>query len=185
MREKNISLLDLFLTFAKVGVMTFGGGYAMLPVIEKELIDKKQWMTRQDLMNFFAVSQVTPGVIAVNTASLLGYQKHRVLGALAATLGIITPSIIIITVIALFLKQYMSAELTERIFSSIRICVAALIVNALLPFFKKGIVSVFTGFLFAFSLAVYFCFKISPALLVVFCAITAIIYNAIKRKTAK
>lgn len=185
MQDKNVSLLDLFWTFAKVGAMTFGGGYAMLPVIEKELIDKKQWMTRQDLMDFFAVSQVTPGVIAVNTASLLGYQKRRILGALSATLGIITPSIIIITIIALFLTKYISSGITEKLFASIRICVAALIVNALLPFFKKGIVSIFTGFLFAFSLAVYFYFKISPALLVIFCAIAAIIYNSIKRKTAK
>lgn len=185
MYDKNISLLNLFLTFAKVGAMTFGGGYAMLPVIEKELIDKKKWMTRQDLMDFFAVSQVTPGVIAVNTASLLGYQKRRILGAVSATLGIIAPSVIIITLIALFLTKYLSAEVTDRLFNSIRICVAALIVHALFPFFKKGIINVFTAALFAFSLIIYFAFRISPALLVVFCALAAIFENALKRKTEK
>ena len=185
MYDKNISLLNLFLTFAKIGAMTFGGGYAMLPVIEKELIDKKKWMTRQDLMDFFAVSQVTPGVIAVNTASLLGYQKRRILGSVFATLGIIAPSVIIITAIALLLTKYISAEVTDRLFYSIRICVAALIVHALFPFFKKGIINLFTAALFAFSLIIYFAFRVSPALLVIFCALAAIIENSIKRKKAE
>ena len=129
MYDKNISLLNLFLTFAKIGAMTFGGGYAMLPVIEKELIDKKKWMTRQDLMDFFAVSQVTPGVIAVNTASLLGYQKRRILGSVFATLGIIAPSVIIITAIALFLTKYIKAELNLQINFTNKFCNIILICN--------------------------------------------------------
>lgn len=176
MKEK-ISIPDLFLTFAKIGVLTFGGGYAMLPIIERELIDKRKWISRQDLMDYFALSQVTPGVIAVNTASLLGYQKRKTFGALAATLGVITPSIIIITLIALFLKQYMDAELTARLFAAIRICVAALIVNALIPFFKKGIVNLFTFIIFLCCLVIYFFFKISPAVLIVLSALAAIIHN--------
>ena len=157
----------------------------MLPIIEKELIDKKKWMTQRDLMDFFAVSQVTPGVIAVNTASLLGYQKRRIPGALFATLGIITPSVIIITLAALFLTKYLSAEVTDRLFNSIRICVAALIVHALFPFFKRGIINVFTAALFVFSLIIYFAFRVSPALLVLFCALAAITEDVIKRKRAK
>ena len=75
--KENISLPDLFLAFAKIGVITFGGGYAMLPIIERELIEKRKWISRQDLMDYFALSQLTPGVIAVNTASLLGYQNAK------------------------------------------------------------------------------------------------------------
>lgn len=177
--KEQISLADLFFTFAKIGAVTFGGGYAMLPIIERELIDRRKWITRQDLMDYFALSQVTPGVIAVNTASLLGYQKRKITGALAATLGVIAPSIIIITLIALFLKQYMDAEVTERLFAAIRICVAALIVNALIPFFKKGIINLFTALIFVFCLVIYFMFKISPAVLVIVSALAAIFQKII------
>ena len=177
--KEQISLSDLFLTFAKIGAVTFGGGYAMLPIIERELIDRRKWITRQDLMDYFALSQVTPGVIAVNTASLLGYQKRKITGALAATLGVIAPSIIIITLIALFLKQYMGAELTARLFAAIRICVAALIVNALIPFFKKGITNLFTLLIFICCLVIYFIFKISPAFLVIVSALAAILQKII------
>jgi len=183
--KENISLCDLFLTFAKIGVITFGGGYAMLPIIERELIDKRSWISRQDLMDYFALSQVTPGVIAVNTASLLGYQKRKTLGALAATLGVITPSIIIITLIALFLKQYMDAQTTARIFAAIRICVAALIVNALIPFFKKGIINLFTFIIFVCCLVIYFIFKISPAVLVIVSALAAILQKIILQRRAQ
>ncbi len=182
MQEQRISLSELFLTFSKIGAMTFGGGYAMLPIIERELIDKKKWLTQQDLMDFFALSQVTPGVIAVNTASLLGYQKRGALGSIAATLGVIAPSIVIITLIALFLKQYMCAEITERLFAAIRICVGALIINALIPIFKKGIINIFTFLLFAISLIIYFTFRISPVLLVVLCACAALIEAYLKTK---
>lgn len=183
--KENISLPDLFLAFAKIGVITFGGGYAMLPIIERELIEKRKWISRQDLMDYFALSQLTPGVIAVNTASLLGYQKRKTLGALAATLGVITPSIIIITLIALFLKQYMGAELTARLFAAIRICVAALIVNALIPFFKKGIINLFTFIIFICCLVIYFFFKISPAVLVILSALAAIIQKIILQRQAQ
>ena len=186
MQEQKISLGELFLTFFKIGITTFGGGYAMLPIIERELIDKKKWMTQQDLMDYFALSQVTPGVIAVNTASLLGYQKRGALGSIAATLGVIAPSIIIITLIALFLKQYMSEHITERLFTAIRICVGALIINALIPIFKKGIINIFTFALFAISLIIYFVFRVSPVLLVILCACAALIEAYIKfRKEAQ
>ena len=183
--KEQISLSDLFLTFAKIGAVTFGGGYAMLPIIERELIDRRKWITRQDLMDYFALSQVTPGVIAVNTASLLGYQKRKITGALAATLGVIAPSIIIITLIALFLKQYMGAELTARLFAAIRICVAALIVNALIPFFKKGITNLFTLLIFVCCLVIYFMFKISPAVLVIVSALAAILQKFIVLRRQK
>ena len=92
--------IDLFLAFAKIGVMTFGGGYAMLPMLERELIDNRGWTTNEELMDYFAVAQCTPGVIAVNTATFIGYKLYGNLGGIVATLGVVFPSLVIITTIA-------------------------------------------------------------------------------------
>ena len=97
--------LDMFLTFAKVGVMTFGGGYAMLPILEREVVQNKKWATEEELMNYFAVGQCTPGVIAVNTATFIGYKYRGIPGAILATAGVIFPSLVIIIIIAAFLQK--------------------------------------------------------------------------------
>ena len=97
--------LDMFLTFAKVGVMTFGGGYAMLPILEREVVQNKKWATEEELMNYFAVGQCTPGVIAVNTATFIGYKYRGIPGAILATAGVIFPSLVIIIIIAAFLQN--------------------------------------------------------------------------------
>ena len=94
--------LDLFLTFFRIGALTFGGGYAMLPMFKKELVDKHGWCTEDDILDYYAIAQCTPGVIAVNTASFIGFKKKGVLGAICATVGVVAPSIIIITVIIFY-----------------------------------------------------------------------------------
>ena len=93
-------LLELFLTFAKIGVMTFGGGMAMLPILEREVVQNKHWATEEELVDYFAIGQCTPGIIAVNTATFIGEKKRGVLGGIAATLGVVFPSLVIITVLA-------------------------------------------------------------------------------------
>ena len=107
MQDKQISLFELFITFAKISIMTFGGGYAMLPIMKKELIEKRGWMTDKEFMDFFAISQMTPGVIAVNAASLLGYRLRGIGGALIATFGVVTPSVIFIYIIAAGLSVWL------------------------------------------------------------------------------
>ena len=97
---------DLFLTFAKIGGFTFGGGYAMLPIMQKELVEKKDWTTNEELLNYYAVGQCTPGIIAVNVSTFVGYQKKGILGSIFSTLGVVTPSIIIIILIASFLQNF-------------------------------------------------------------------------------
>lgn len=178
--EQKTSLTELYFIFVKMGAMMFGGGYAMLPILEKELIEKRRWITNTQLMDFFAISQTTPGVLAVNTASLIGYKKRKAAGAIIATLGVVTPSVIIITIIACFLKSYMEAEVVTRIFAALRICVCVLIINAMSPFFKQAFSTVFTVSLFTLSLAVYYIFKISPSIIVVSCALIAIAVAKIK-----
>lgn len=131
--------LELFLTFAKVGVMTFGGGYAMLPILQREVVQSKKWATDDELLNYFAVGQCTPGIIAVNTATFIGYKYKGVRGAIVATLGVIFPSLVIITCIAAFLQNFAEIPLVINAFSGIRAVVCALVINAVIKFFKSGV----------------------------------------------
>ena len=119
--------LDLFLTFAKVGVCTFGGGYAMLPILQREVVEKKGWATEEELTDYFAIGQCTPGIIAVNTATFIGHKYRGILGGVLATLGVVFPSLIIITVIAAFLKEFASYPVVAHALAGINAAVVALI----------------------------------------------------------
>ncbi len=148
-------LLEMFITFAKVGVMTFGGGYAMLPILEREVVSTKKWATSEELLNYFAVGQCTPGIIAVNTATFIGYKNKGVPGAVAATAGVIFPSLIIIMLIAAFLQNFAEIEFVQHAFAGVRAVVAALIIQAVVKFFKSGVKDItgFVIFILAFILA--------------------------------
>ena len=113
--------IDLFLVFAKIGVMTFGGGYAMLPMLERELIDNRGWTTNEELMDYFAVAQCTPGVIAVNTATFIGYKLYGNLGGIVATLGVVFPSLVIITPIAGVLTNFADIPAGKHAFACDRV----------------------------------------------------------------
>jgi chromate transporter len=176
MSENIISLGELFVAFIKIGSMTFGGGYSMLPIIERELTQNRRWISISELMDFYSVAQITPGVIAVNVATLVGYKKRGFKGALAATAGLVLPSLIIVILIAAFLNAFMGADIVMRVFAALRICVAALVVNAVLPFFKRGITNLFTLLLFILAFCAFYFLKISPALIVVFCAAAYILF---------
>ena len=127
--------LDLFLTFAKVGVCTFGGGYAMLPILQREIVEKKGWATEDDLTDYYAIGQCTPGVIAVNTATFVGRTQAGAVGGIVATLGVVFPSIVIILLIAAFLQNFAHLPAVTHAFGGIRACVCALILSSL---FKLG-----------------------------------------------
>jgi chromate transporter len=180
MPQEKITLAKLFFTFAKIGAMTFGGGYAMLPMLERELIETRRWTTAGKLLDFYAVAQATPGVIAVNVATLIGWQKRGVKGALAATAGLVAPSFIIIIIIAAFLDILTDSSIVARVFAALRICVAALVVNAVLPFFKRGIINRFTLLLFIISFCAFMFFDLSPAMIVFLCGAAYIAYAAVR-----
>ena len=148
-------LFEMFLTFAKVGVMTFGGGYAMLPMLEREVVGAKKWATSEELLNYFAVGQCTPGIIAVNTATFIGYKNRKIPGAIAATAGVIFPSLIIIMVIAAFLQNFAEITFVQHAFAGVRAVVTALIIQAVVKFFKSGVKDItgFVIFVLAFILA--------------------------------
>ena len=151
--------IDLFLAFAKIGVMTFGGGYAMLPMLERELIDNRGWTTNEELMDYFAVAQCTPGVIAVNTATFIGYKLYGNLGGIVATLGVVSPSLVIITTIAGVLTNFADIPAVKHAFAGVRVCVCVLIFNAVVKLWK-GAMSVFLD--------------VSPVVYVIACAAAGI-----------
>ena len=131
--------LDLFLTFAKVGVMTFGGGYAMLPILQREVVENKHWATDEELMDYYAIGQCTPGVIAVNTSTFIGKKYKGIPGGVAATLGVVFPSLVIITLIAAVLSNFADLPVVQNAFAGIRICVCVFIFNAVVKLWKSAV----------------------------------------------
>ena len=168
-------LFELFLAFARVGVMTFGGGYAMIPILEREIVDRHGWASEEELMDYYAVGQCTPGVIAVNTATFIGYKVAGTIGGIVATLGVVFPSVVIITAIAGILTNFADVPAVKSAFAGIRVCVCVLIFNAVLKLWKKAVVDKVTLILFlcVFLLSVFF--DISPIVFVVFCAAAGIV----------
>lgn len=128
---------DLFWTFSKIGVCTFGGGYAMLPILQREVVEKKGWATEEELTDYFAIGQCTPGVIAVNTATFVGHKYRGVSGGVVATLGLVFPSLIIITLIAAFLSSFADSPLVQHALGGINACVVALIAVSVLKLGKS------------------------------------------------
>lgn len=138
MKNQKLKLLwQLFSSFFKIGLFTFGGGMAMIPFIQKETVEKHHWIEEKDILEILAISESTPGPIAVNTATFIGYQKAGVLGSVAATLGVTLPSFIIISAISLFLKQFMDIEAVKYAFAGIRAGVIALVIKALIKLYKS------------------------------------------------
>ena len=137
-------LLELYWTFVKIGCVTFGGGYAMLPILERELVDKRHWTTMDDLRDYFSIGQCTPGIIALNVSTFIGEKRGGVKGALAATVGFLTGPIVIILIIAMFLTNFAELPLVQHAFAGIRVCVCVLILQAVLRLWKKSVVDPFT-----------------------------------------
>ena len=141
---------DLFLTFAKVGVCTFGGGYAMLPILQREVVEGKGWATDEELTDYFAVGQCTPGIIAVNTATFIGYKYKSYLGGIIATVGLVFPSLVIITAIAAFLSNFAEIPLVQHALAGVNACVVALIASSVLKLGKSTLKN-------GFSVGIFLC----------------------------
>lgn len=160
-------LIDLFLTFARIGGLTFGGGYAMLPIIKKEVVEKRKWATEEEVMDYYAIGQCTPGVIAVNTATFIGYKNKGLIGGIVATLGVIFPSLVIISIISMFISNFADLEIVKHAFAGIRVCVCVLIINAVIKLGKSSIVdtAALLIFLGVFIASVFF--NVSPIIAVI------------------
>ena len=185
------SLLDLYLTFVRIGCVTFGGGYAMLPILERELADKRGWTTLDELQDYFAIGQCTPGIIALNVSTFIGEKKAGVRGAVAATAGFLTGPILIILIIALFLQNFAQIPEVQHAFAGIRVCVCVLILQAVLRLWKKSVVDPFTLGLYLVIFAVHafsgvLPFRIPAAVLVILAGLAGILAAGRKnRRTGK
>lgn len=168
-------LLDLFVAFARVGVMTFGGGYAMIPILEREIVTKRAWASNEELMDYYAVGQCTPGIIAVNTATFVGNKIAGVLGGIVATAGMVFPSLVIICIIAGVLTNFADIPAVKSAFAGIRVCVCVLIFNAVVKLWKGSITDkgALVLCLVVFVLSVFL--DISPVVFVIFCAVAGIV----------
>ena len=174
--------LDLFLTFAKIGGGTFGGGMAMLPILQREIVEKKQWATDEELTDYYAIGQCTPGIIAVNTATFIGYKYKGIWGGICATLGVVFPSLVIISLLAGVIEAFSHILWVQHAFGGIRICVCVLILNSVVKLYKKAVVDKITFLIFLVVALGAFLTDISP---VVFVILAAIIGIAVKNQGGK
>ena len=177
-------LFKLYGLFFKIGIMTFGGGYSMLPILERELVQQRGYVTMEEIMDYFAVGQCTPGIIAVNTATFIGFKRKGVLGGIFATLGVVTPSVLIITLLASVLKLIAGNEIAISAFRGISVAVCALIVQAILRLIKSGIKDVFTLIIALVAFACTFFFEISPIIIILASALIGVTYKAIHEKVS-
>ena len=177
-------LLNMFLTFAKVGVMTFGGGYAMLPILQREIVENKGWATEEELMDYFAIGQCTPGVIAVNTATFIGQKLKGTFGAVFATLGVVFPSLVIISLLAGVIEAFSHLVWVQNAFGGIRVCVCVLIANAVVKLYKKAVVDVPTFVIFLLVAAGSIFLPVSPVIFVLIAAVVGIILKVLGGKKA-
>lgn len=168
-------LWELFITFARIGVMTFGGGYAMLPILQRDIVESKGWATDEELADYFAVGQCTPGIIAVNTATFIGQKRRGAAGGVAATLGMVFPSIVIISILAGLITNFADIALVKNAFAGIRVCVCVLIFNAVCKLWKSAVKSKLSFAIFlAVAVGAYF-LDVSPAIFVIIAAAVGLI----------
>ena len=175
-------LFDLFITFAKIGVMTFGGGYAMLPILQRELVENKGWSTEEDLADYYAIGQCTPGIIAINTATFVGTKQKGIIGGIVASLGMVFPSLVIITLIATVLTTFSELEVVKHAFAGIRVAVCVLIFNSVLKLMKGAIKIYYALFIFIGIFLVALFTSISTVWLIVASAILGIVINTVIKK---
>ena len=183
-------LLELYWTYLKIGCVNFGGGYAMLPLLERELVNKKGWVTMDELRDYFAIGQCTPGVIALNVSTFVGTKRKGIAGAIAAMLGFLTGPIAIILVLAAFLRNFAELEVVQHAFAGIRVCVCVLIIQAVLRLWKKSVVDSFTLTLYVVILALFSLssftsllpVKIPAAVLVILAGLAGLAASLVKNK---
>ena len=177
-------LWELFWTFAKMGVMTFGGGMAMLPILQREVVDNKGWATEEELTDYYAIGQCTPGIIAVNTATFIGQKYGGVAGGIVATLGVVFPSVVIISILAGLISNFADLAWVKNAFAGIQVCVCVLIFNAVVKLLKKSVVDKRTAVIFFLVLAGGIFLKVSPVWFVVGAALAGILLKNLEVRKA-
>ncbi len=168
-------LADLFWTFAKVGAMTFGGGYAMLPILQREVVEGKGWATEEELADYFAIGQCTPGIIAVNTATFIGKKHAGIPGGILASLGVVFPSLVIIILLASVITSVSDLAVVQHAFAGIRVCVCVLIFNSVLKLGKSAVKDKATLILAVIIALAAFLTDLSPVVFILLAAVAGLL----------
>jgi chromate transporter len=158
---------DLMVTFFKLGALTFGGGYAMIPVVERELVKKRGWTNMDEVMNYYTIAQVTPGIIAVNLSTFIGYNRKGLLGGVLATISFVLPGVTLITIAAVCLTNIMDFPVVQHAFTGIRVAVGALILDTVIKLVKGVLKNWKALMIYVIAFALSFFWNVSPALLVI------------------
>ena len=186
MKTKIKTVLTLFITFLKIGAFTFGGGYAMIPFIEKEIVEKHKWLSNEDILDIIAIAESTPGPIAINSATFVGYKICGFFGAFFCTFGVVLPSFVIISLISVVLAKFSSNIYVQYAFRGIRAGVLALVIKALVSMYKKCPKSLFSyivmGAAFVLSAVVSQFFEINTLFILIGCAVAGLVYSLLAKR---
>ncbi|GAB6160712.1 chromate transporter [Howardella ureilytica] len=183
-KRKNV-FWELFITFFKIGAFTFGGGYAMIPLIQEETVTKKKWISDEDILDVVAIAESTPGPISLNTSTFVGYRTAGFFGAFCATLGVVLPSFGIIVGISFVLRQFENLEIVKYAFWGIRAGVLALIIKGLISMYKTCPKNVFSYIIMAAAFVAVAFFNINVIYMTIICAVAGIIYSIAVGNTVK
>lgn len=178
--ENKTKLSELFISFAKIGLFTFGGGYAALPNIESEVCDNHHWSSEEEIVDYYAVSQMTPGIIMINVATFVGYKQRGVLGGIVSTLGVITPCICIISTIATLIENFASIPIVQSALKGISAGVCAIIITSLFKLAKKSIKDLFGVILAIIAFVISYFTDISILIVVSFGILCGLIKNKLE-----
>ncbi len=185
MSEKSKKILQLFISFLKIGAFTFGGGYAMIPLIQKEIAEQKKWMTDEDILEIVAISESTPGPIAINVATFSGYRVGGFFGAMFATLGVVLPSFLVILGISFILEKFKSIAAVQYAFNGIRAGVLALIIKALWSMYKQCPKGAISYIVMAAAFILTALLKVNVLIVIVACALFGLISSAVISRRSK
>lgn len=178
------TLFELYYEFAKIGTFTIGGGLAMMPMMERELIAKKHWITEEDLLDYYAIGQSTPGIVAVNVATFVGFREAGILGGIVATLGMVTPSLVIIMILAGLINSISDYPYVQKALAGVNVAVAALLTSVVVKFAKKTIKKILHAVYMAVAFSLVFFLKVPPVWIILAALTTGVIISLVKVKKA-
>ena len=184
MKSKLRQLVELYLAFLKIGAFTFGGGLAMMPIMQRELIEKRGWITDEELIDYFAIGQSTPGIIAVNVSTFVGYKRLGWFGGIIGTLGVVTPSLVIITILAGAISSVDKYPLAQKALRGINVAVAALLTSVIVKFSKKTIKSVWNAVFMLLAFVLIYFFKVQSVWIIIASLIVGCLLTLYRQKKA-
>ncbi len=182
MIDKIKNLFNLYFSFAKIGTFTIGGGLAMMPMMQAELIEKRKWITDEELIDYYAVGQSTPGIVAVNVATFVGYKQMGIIGGIFATLGMVTPSLVIIMILASLINSINDFPIIQKALKGINVAVAALLTSTIINFMKKTIKKFTNAIFMMISFLLVFVFKLPSFWIILFALLIGVVLTYKEKK---